>query len=120
MVDQWYLFKSQLCSLRNFILDERKTFMFLHRRIPAHGNASNGSERQKRLSQRVFLHLEVDAADVDATHEDDGLMSLKCFGLLLLMGQSLFHENHFDALLHRVLLRPLNVVILEHWIRGHS
>ena len=59
--------------------------MLLHQRVPAHRNAPDRAEGQKGLPEGVLFDLEVDAADVDATHEDDGLVTLQRLGLLLLV-----------------------------------
>ena len=41
-------------------------------------------------------------------HEYDRLVSLQCLCLCLLVLVSLFHQDHLDTLLHRVLLGLLN------------
>ena len=108
-----HLFKSELSRFRNLVFDEREAFVLLHHRVPAHRDRPDGPERQERGPQGVLANLEVDTADVDATHQDDGLVPLQRLGLLLLVGQRLLHQDHLDALLHGVFLRLLDVVALK-------
>jgi len=45
------------------------------------------------LSDCVFLDFEVDAADVDATHQDDRLVTLQRLCLVLLVCDRLLHQD---------------------------
>ena len=56
-----------------------------------------------KVPGRPFWNRKLYRLSVPA-HEHDGLVSLQCLCLCLLVLVSLFHQDHLDALLHRVLL----------------
>jgi len=60
-----HLFKRELGSLGDIVLNERKPLVLVGNRIPGQVHAFDRSEWQERLLDRVLLDLEVDTADVD-------------------------------------------------------
>lgn len=110
--DSVHLFQSQLSRFRHLVLDKGKALVLLSDGVPAHGNASNRTKRQKCLFDRILFDLKVDATHIHPAHENDGLVPLEGFGLLLLMSQGLLHQDHLDGLLHGVLFGLLHRLLL--------
>ena len=115
--DSVHLLQSQLSSLGLFKLNKCKSLVFPSHRVPAHSDGSDGTEGEESLFDAVLSDIIVDTTNIDPAHHGDGLLSLQILGLLLLVRQSLLHQHHLDAHLHRIFLGFLNQVSL---VRGES